>query len=214
MFGDTLTSMSDQEILEELQKIYYSCYGLNKVIRYGKSRKEEIITQSVAEHVANMLYLAHYFKNKIDFAKELNFEKVTEVILMHDMGEIETGDIICTSKTKSDTEVEQQALEIVKSKSPTFIGANLDSRFKEFEDVSSEEGLYVRLIDKFEGYLYWFSDEGIKMIRTVHPEDRLVEIVNKYVKDKVEFFEKYNCQIMADYTKVIFEDQKRRGIFD
>jgi 5'-deoxynucleotidase YfbR-like HD superfamily hydrolase len=205
--------MTESEILEELNKIVYNCYGLNKVIRYGKTRNEEIITQSVAEHVANMLYLAHYFKDKIEFAKDLDFEKVTEIILMHDMGEIETGDIICTSKTQDDTEVELQALEIVKEKSPDFVKNNVVKVFNEFKNISSPEAVYVKVIDRFEGYLYWFSDAGIKMIKTVHPPDKIVEIENAYVKGRLEFFEKNNFQLMADYAKVIFEDQKKRGIF-
>jgi hypothetical protein len=53
--------LTDEYILSEIEKLKYP-YGLNRVIRFNLERKEEFQTQSVAEHVTNMIFLAYYFR--------------------------------------------------------------------------------------------------------------------------------------------------------
>ena len=55
----------ENHMLSEVEKLLYT-YGINKVIRYSKSRVEEYQTQSVAEHVANMIFCAYYFRDLED----------------------------------------------------------------------------------------------------------------------------------------------------
>jgi 5'-deoxynucleotidase YfbR-like HD superfamily hydrolase len=89
--------LTDTYIADEIEKLRYT-YGLNKVIRYNQKRKEEPQTQSVAEHVTNSIFLAYYFRDFEDPNHELDFDKVIKIIMMHDMGEIETGDIMSPAK--------------------------------------------------------------------------------------------------------------------
>ncbi len=49
-----------------------------------------------------MLHLAYYFRDLEDPKRLMDFDKVVRMILVHDMGEIETGDISCVLKTQLD----------------------------------------------------------------------------------------------------------------
>ena len=84
-------------ILNSVSKILYT-YGLNRVIRYEQKRKEIHQTQSVAEHVTNMIFCAYHFRDIEDPKHKMNFEKIMRLIIMHDMGEIETDDIVTNKK--------------------------------------------------------------------------------------------------------------------
>ena len=94
-----MKKLTKKFIESELEKINYT-YKLNEIIRYNKERKEKYQTQSLAEHVTNMIFLAYYFRQYEDPENKLDFDKVVQMILMHDMGEIETGVFPTHLKTK------------------------------------------------------------------------------------------------------------------
>jgi 5'-deoxynucleotidase YfbR-like HD superfamily hydrolase len=72
------------------------------VIRYNRTRTEEIHTQSVAEHTFNMQALAQYFLPLEDDSAELDAQRVFKMITWHDIGEIESGDVMGFLKTAED----------------------------------------------------------------------------------------------------------------
>ena len=49
-----LDKYTDEYVLGEVRKLQYT-YGLNKVIRYNLERLEKFQTQSVAEHLTNIV---------------------------------------------------------------------------------------------------------------------------------------------------------------
>ena len=116
--------LTTEYILAEIKKIKYT-YGLNKVIRYNLKRNEKFQTQSVAEHLTNMMYLAYYFRSLEDPENKLDWDKVIKIILMHDLGEIETGDIITVAKTFLDENKEREAIQKVKEQSPDFVATQI-----------------------------------------------------------------------------------------
>lgn len=196
-------------ILSEIDKLRYT-YGLNKVIRYQQSREEVHQTQSVAEHVTNIMFCAYYFREIEDPHEEMDFDKVIRLILMHDLGEIETGDIVTTKKNGSDIEKEKEAIKHVIEKSPDFISREVAQAFEGFEDPKTVEERFARAMDKFEGMLFWFSDEGISMIKTVSSNDEI-----RGYFDKLEpVLEKLNFPTVIEYARVIKEDALRRGLLE
>ena len=192
--------------LSEVEKLLYT-YGINKVIRYSKSRVEEYQTQSVAEHVANMIFCAYYFRDLEDVNREMDMDRVVRLIIMHDMGEIETGDIVTTHKTADHTEKERQAIQEVKNKSPDFVSREIENVFESFENPKSKEERFARAIDKFEGLLFWFPDDGIKMAKSFET-----------VSDTKYYFEKIEKAITAtgmnnvlEYFLIMKDDMIKRG---
>ena len=203
------TQEKEAYILSEVDKLLYT-YGINKVIRYSKSRVEEYQTQSVAEHVANMIFCAYYFRGLEDVNREMDMDRVVRLIIMHDMGEIETGDIVTTHKTADHTEMERQAIQEVKNKSPDFVAREIENVFEAFENPKSKEERFARAIDKFEGLLFWFSDDGIKMIKSVSSKDVIEKYFNKLERHLLEL----DFIVINEYVKTIRKDMERRGVFN
>jgi putative hydrolase of HD superfamily len=200
-------------IKKEIEKILY-LYRLNKVIRHGKKRIEKYQTQSVTEHVANMIYLAYYFRDLEDPKHKFDMDKVIKIILMHDLGEIETGDIITTSKNLSDTKKEEKALKRVVKMTPEFVSKELIKNYTDFEEKISREGQYAKAIDRIEGEFYWFNENGEKMIRDIHGEKNMVKKEFEVYKKDIVLFEKYNFSVIKDFLEYIHADRVKRKIFE
>lgn len=195
-------------ILSEVNKLRYT-YGVNRVIRFGKDRPEEYETQSVAEHIANMIFCAYYFRSKIEEQDILNMDEVVSIILMHDMGEIETGDIPTTHKTETHKNEEREAIKLIKDKSPDFIKNRIEKVFEGQEHPVTLEERFARAIDKFEGLLFWFTDEGIRMVKSFDsPED------TKYYFDKTEkILLGLDIPIILEYFLLMKKDIIARDVY-
>ena len=192
--------LSDEYIWSEIEKLRYT-YGLNSVIRYSLKRKEPFQTQSVAEHVTNMIFLAYYFRDLEDPRNELDFEKVIKLIMMHDMGEIETGDIVTVAKTESHEILEKEAIKLVKQKSPGFVANEVESLYEEFTDPKTKEGKYAKAIDKFEGQIFWVDKEGVEMLNHVHRTMGLqMKVTHSVHLGKVfKMLDAYNFSVMIRF---------------
>ena len=162
-----IEDLTEEYVLSEIKKIKYT-YGLNKVIRYNLDRQEAYQTQSVAEHLLNMIFLAHYFRDLEDSGHKMDFEKVIRIIMMHDMGEIETGDIITVAKTNEDEDEERKAIQKVKAKSPKFVSDEIEELYGEFENPKTLEGKFALAIDKLEGQIFWIEKKGVEMVKHIN----------------------------------------------
>lgn len=204
-----IENITNDWIFSEVEKLKYT-YGLNKVIRYNKKREEtkENETQSVAEHVYNMLILANYFRDLEDPEHKLDMQKVTRMILMHDMGEIETGDIVQGIKNQQQEEEESKAIEVVASKSPDFIKKEIRELFDEFENPKTPEGKFAKCIDKFESQMWWGETCDIAMVKTVNTAQQRMK--NEEKRRKV--YADCGCQIIAKFGKAIYDRAVSRGL--
>lgn len=210
---DKLTNQSHSErkthILNEVHKLLYT-YGLNKVVRYGLERKEIHQTQSLAEHVTNIMFCAYYFRDLEDPKHEMDFEKVLRFILMHDMAEIEVGDVLTVNRVAANNEREKEALTQVAQKSPDFVAREIKEVFEGFENPKSAEERFARAMDKFEGFLFWFTDDGIRMIKTVSSND----VIRGYFEKLEPILEKLGFPSVIEHVRVMKEDVIRRGLLD
>jgi len=136
--------MSD---LQKLRKIYQ----LKSVYRYNSvgNRKE-----SSAEHTWSALVLANYFLDKIKL--KLNHQKVYELLLYHDLLEIETGDIGLhkLEERKDKKEKEQKALPLLLKQLPTEFGEKFRQLFQEYEERKTPEAKFVKAIDYLDAELH------------------------------------------------------------
>ena len=82
---------SDEEVLEEVKKIQY-LYTLKREIRYAETRCDE--TESVAEHIYGMHICAMYFLPLEDPLCTWDKSRIFQMITLHDIDEIETGDVM------------------------------------------------------------------------------------------------------------------------
>lgn len=138
----------------------YSLYDLKHVERVGWKKKGLKSVESVADHTFSALILGFFYKE----TKDLNREKLFELILIHDLCETITGDLIPNDKVSlSDKHIsELSAIEIIAQGIGDSRVLNL---FNEFIEGKTEEAKFARDLDildmLFQSQVY-SSKYGIK----------------------------------------------------
>ena len=191
-------------VMSEVRKLRY-LYGLKREIRYALKRKEEVYTESVAEHVYGMLILTNYFlplesrKNTVDEAM------IYQMITWHDTDEIETGDILGQLKTDEDRKREEEATRVVLTKIPASLRLAAEEIINEYNAKKTFEARFTRAIDKIEP-LFEVMDENYKEIfrRNKTTRKQSDSIKQPYVQD-------FPC--IKRFTDVISEYLDKHGFF-
>src|SRR3989344_8224928 len=96
-----ILDLTDEEVLEEIRRLT-SAYKLKKIVRYAGERNPESHSESVAEHIFALIYLAHYFLQHEPVGPSLNTRVVYDTLLFHDFPEIKHGDVVTYQKTAAD----------------------------------------------------------------------------------------------------------------
>ena len=126
-------------------------YELKKIYRHNsvEGRKE-----SVAEHVWSALMLADYILTTSHLT--LNRLRIYELLMYHDIVEIEAGDIPIhhEERRKNKQENEKKALAKLMKDLPKEIAEKLSILFDEFEQQKSPEAQFARAIDKLDATLH------------------------------------------------------------
>ena len=134
------------KVINELKKIY----RFNAV----DDRKE-----SSAEHSWSCLLIADYFMSKMKL--EVDRLKVYELIMYHDLVEIETGDVQLNKKTIgiNKTELEKKASIKLSKRIPKELSEKYLNLFKEYEEKSSIESRFVKAIDAFDAVIHQLDNK-------------------------------------------------------
>ena len=130
---------------------FRTLYKLKSVYRFNSQENRK---ESTAEHTWSTLMLADYI---LTIAKlKLDRLKVYELIMYHDIVEIEAGDIPIhhEEKRKNKTENERKALKTLKSKLPEEVAKKLEKFHKEFEESITPEAKFARAIDKLDATIH------------------------------------------------------------
>lgn len=141
--------MNKQTIQKEIEHIAY-LLNLKKVTRFGFARPQHDPTESVAEHVYGLMVLAKYFLPLVDAEKGMNHQLIYDMILWHDTGEIETGDVPMFLKTQQDMDAEVDALGKVKKSAPQQLADEIYNAAYHYETGDSQERRFMKAIDKLE----------------------------------------------------------------
>lgn len=189
MTKDELLNSSEEELLQEVRRLQY-IFGHSQIIRHGLNRDtEEYQTQSVAEHIYNMMILAQYFRPLEDPAGEWDWEKIHRMILWHDAGELETGDIVTHHKDENHEIQERQAHEQVIDNSPDILQKNIRHTLDEFEYQASPEARFVKSLDKLEVCISTYSKHGKH--RFVNAVGASREVVDGYIASHLAIVEEF-----------------------
>lgn len=142
-------TLSDQEVMEAIRKLQVA-YRLKRVPRYGTVRDPNVHSESVAEHVYALIFLAHYFLPLEDPDHALDWNKVYDMLLFHDFGEIRDGDIPYHLKTVEHEERERDAAKEIFASLPSSMGNPGYAIWKEYEEQTSPEARFSYALDKVE----------------------------------------------------------------
>jgi len=141
-------------------------YKLKEVLRTHLVSKDR--NESSADHTYSCLILTKYF---LPLVKEefpnINEQKVFDLILFHDVVEIEAGDNPKTNPKLSREEQTKKEFEGMKKlieKIPEKMGEEYEKLFKEFEKQETIEAKFARAIDNFDSIIQaiGFKDNWIK----------------------------------------------------
>ena len=155
---------SHEEVLAEMHRMHY-LFKLKRVMRYASTRDHTEHTESVAEHVYGLHMLAHYFLPLEDPEGKLDWKQISELILFHDLGEIETGDIMFGQKTEADIARERDAMQVVTKRSPEHFRTVVQQRYEEYKGSTTPEARFVQAIDKVEPLFELLSEVNMKSIK-------------------------------------------------
>lgn len=110
--------------------------------------------ESSAEHSWSCLILADYFLSVDNCV--LDRLKVYELLLYHDLVEIEAGDV-CISKEelrKQKKELELEAMQVLKEKIPVQLKEKFKDLFLEFEAGRTKEARFAKAIDALDAFIH------------------------------------------------------------
>ncbi len=170
-------------IISEVKKIQY-LYGLKKEIRYARERIQDDLTESVAEHVYGMHICALYFLPLENPDQTWDLRRIYEIISLHDIDEIETGDVLGYLKTDDMRAAEAQSMRLVLAKSPEHMQKQMDSLIDEYEAQETPESRFVKAIDKFEPIVHLYNELGKRILNmNKTTAEQSLNIKLPYMKD-------------------------------
>ncbi|PIN74967.1 hypothetical protein COV17_04430 [Candidatus Woesearchaeota archaeon CG10_big_fil_rev_8_21_14_0_10_36_11] len=113
--------------------------------------------ESAAEHSWSSLILADYFMSIIK--AKIDRVKVYELLMYHDVVEIETGDIniINRAERKNKKENEMNAMKKLKGDFPNAIKNKVWDLFVEFEEQKTVEAKFAKAIDGFDAEVHFLD---------------------------------------------------------
>jgi putative hydrolases of HD superfamily len=157
------TEFSKDFVMSEVAKLQY-LYGLKREIRYGQTRPEGDLTESVAEHIYGMHLLIHYFLPLENPAGDWDKLRIFSMATMHDFDEIETGDTISYLKTSYHYDEGIAATAEVIRKVPDTLRESVTDYLTEYNERKTVESQFVKAIDAFEPLIQMYSDFGRDII--------------------------------------------------
>lgn len=106
--------------------------------------------ESVAEHSWRLSMMAYFMKDKFPAA---NMDKVIVMCMIHDLGEIFTGDIPTFEKTNSDEQIEDKLLRGWVDNLPQPFSFEINSLYDEMKNQETFEARLYKALDKMEAVI-------------------------------------------------------------
>lgn len=125
---------------------------------------------------------------------DLDRLKVFELLLYHDLAEIETGDVSLadTEKRKSKKEAEYQAMLNIASQLPSFMGEKYQALYEEFEENLTPEAKFANAMDKLDAQLQCFNT----------PEEDLERMKEAFSPYTYELLRQKQEQYFVDFPEI------------
>lgn len=133
---------------KKLLEIMHTLEGLKDVTRHAYTSKGR--HESVAEHSWRIAMMAFFLKDEFS---DLDINKVIRMCLIHDLGEIFTGDIPTFLKTDSDTETEDDILDRWVKTLPGDYAEEMTQLYAEMNALQTPEAKLYKCLDKLEAVI-------------------------------------------------------------
>ena len=167
-------------------ELYKRAYKLKTILRRGWLMRNACEKagryESDAEHCCSMALLAMEIMHKKQL--KLDQAKVFKMIMVHELGEIEAGDITPLDEI-SDFEKYQKELECVSNIAFMSEMGEILRLWLEFEDNKTPEAQFVKKIDKLDAVMQ------SKVYSKMNGDNSLFEEFYDYSKDLIEEFDNF-----------------------
>lgn len=158
--------------------------------------------ESVAEHSWRMVMMAIVLAPQVNL--KLDMEKVLKMAAVHDLAEIEAGDIPTIHQTddvvRQKASNEQAAIERIRTQFGE-LSEEIAILWREFEDQKTAEARFVRAIDKLECTI----QKNQQTVDTKHGKPGYFEALEELCKDD-SFLHDFYKQVAADVAKRKYTD--------
>ncbi len=144
-----VTLLKDQD-LDPVIQAYFELCQLKQLYRQGWLRRgvSRERCESVAEHSFACAVLATWLAQA--YYPQLDLSKVLRMALLHDFGEIYTGDIIPVDAVEAKEKHRREAGSVAQVFAKLPGGAAYQSLWEEFERNETAEARFVRQVDRLE----------------------------------------------------------------
>lgn len=199
-----LAQWTDEYVMKEGRALR-TAYQLKRTLRYNTTRDFTVHSESVAEHIFALIFLAEYFLPLEDPTGKLDYRTVHRIILYHDFPEITHGDVPYTLKTATDEEQERAAASGVFASLPQSMQQLAQESWEANERRDSPEAMFAYALDKIEPVFEIFDPVNEKTPM------RFRQTYESHMGKKLAATENY--PYMRKFVEVISEDMLRRGVF-
>lgn len=131
--------------VKEYLKIIHFCEELKNVIRHSYTSKGR--HESTAEHSFRLALMAYFMKDEL---KQIDMNKVITMCLIHDLGEVITGDIPVFDKNEQDEQKEAELLNNWVKTLPEPYASELNELYQEMNELTSDEAKLYKALDQLE----------------------------------------------------------------
>lgn len=132
----------------ELLKILHTVEKLKDTTRHSYTSAGR--HESVSEHTFRLALAAYFIKDEFP---EADMDRVIKMCLVHDLGEIFTGDIPAFDKTAADEANEARLLESWVNSLPAPLSCELAALFEEMSEQASLEARIFKALDGLEAVI-------------------------------------------------------------
>ncbi|PIO08633.1 hypothetical protein COU59_00805 [Candidatus Pacearchaeota archaeon CG10_big_fil_rev_8_21_14_0_10_34_12] len=167
-----------KELIEDLHKFRI----LNRLKSIYRKNSVDNRKESSAEHSWSCLLLADFFLSKIDLG--IDKTKVYELLIYHDILEIESGDIPLEPKNNNfvkDKKDEEIFLEKLQKQLPMPLDSKFLNLHNEFKEQKTSEAKFAKLIDSLDPIIHELD----------YKEDWTGWSKEFFIKEKSKYFEEF-----------------------
>ena len=177
--------------MEEINKLR-TIYKLKEIYRMNSVQERK---ESSAEHSWSVLILADFFLTKLNDIS-LNRLKIYELLMYHDLIEVEIGDVCITDEEgRKEREQEKQVgLQRLKGKLPVSIKEKYLSLFQEYESAETPEARFAKAIDGLDAQIHeldykkdWQGWDEAKFRKYLTPKVKLFPPLEEFFEDLVVY---------------------------
>jgi 5'-deoxynucleotidase YfbR-like HD superfamily hydrolase len=195
---------SDKYVLKEVKALRVA-YRMKRTLRYNTKRNFSVHSESVAEHVFALHFLALYFLKYEKTKRKLNFERISHLTTFHDFGEMLHGDVPYHMKTKSHIKQENKDAKIIFASLPSILQKTALKSWEDYNKQKSPEAKFVYALDKIEPLFELFDPIN------EHSMKRLKFSYHDHFNRK--FVATENFPIMRRFVEVLSENMLQRKVF-